>query len=228
MGAKSLPTYDCIAIDEIQDFSILSVRLLLRLRNSDSSHVFLSGDENQKIYQRDFTWKQLDEGLRGYTITLHQNMRNTSSIRHFSDRLLGTGCPHDVASNMVYVADADEARTIVLLRRLADPDRRETTALITGRREDWRRKLRSGGIQPVEAMPGSILSPGIYVLGDYMGKGLEFDNVVVDYAREASDDAESERRLRYVHFTRARRRLYVRYQGQPPELLTRYYSDFLG
>lgn len=41
------------------------------------------------------------------------------------------------------------------------------------------------------------------------------------------DDAEAEKRLRYVHFTRARKRLIVCYEGEPPELLREYYPDFL-
>ena len=60
-----------------------------------------------------------------------------------------------------------------------------------------------------------------------MGKGLEFDNVVVDYSWEISEDEEEEKRLRYVHFTRARKRLYIRYKGIPPKLLSKYYADFL-
>lgn len=72
-----------------------------------------------------------------------------------------------------------------------------------------------------------ITKPGLYLLGDLMGKGLEFDNVVVDYSREISEDEEEEKRLRYVHFTRARKRLYIRYKGTPPKLLSKYYADFL-
>ena len=77
-------------------------------------------------------------------------------------------------------------------------------------------------------MPGGILSPGLYVLGNLMGKGLEFDNVVVDYTHEISGDEEEEKRVRYVHFSRARTRLYIRHQGTPPRLLQKYYGDFLG
>ncbi len=43
-----------------------------------------------------------------------------------------------------------------------------------------------------------------------------------------ADDLAGEKRLRYVHFTRARRRLYIRYEGEPPELLRECYADFLG
>lgn len=188
--------------------------------------IFLSGDENQKIYQRDFTWKELDEGLKGHTITLVKNMRNSSAIRCFSDRLLGKECPYEKARDKVHIEDADDSRIVELLRKLSDPSRRETTVLISNKRT-WEDALRSAGVPVAKVAPGDISRPGLYLLGDLMGKGLEFDNVVVDYAWEIGEDEEEEKRLRYVHFTRARKRLYIRYQGTPPKLLSDYYPDFL-
>ena len=187
--------------------------------------VFLSGDENQKIYKRDFTWRELDEGLKGRTVTLNKNMRNTSAIRHFSDRLLGASCSHESACKMVHVVNADDRRTLDLLRRLSALS--QTTALITGNRDRWESALRSARISVENAYRGDISKPGLYLLGDLQGKGLEFDNVVVDYTKEAGEDEEAEKRIRYVHFTRARRRLYIRYRGTPPKLLSQYYKDFL-
>lgn len=226
LKSNSLPKYDAIAIDEIQDFSLLSVRLLLRFRRSDHSKVFLSGDENQKIYRRDFTWKELDEGLRAHTITLRENMRNSAAIRRFSDRLLGIDCPYENACRFVHIQNADDKRTVELIRKLSNPNRHETTALISNKR-NWIKLLRTAGIAVMHAEPGDICNPGLYLLGDRMGKGLEFDNVIVDYAWVSTEDDEEEKRLRYVHFTRARKRLYIRYQGIPPKLLSEHYADFL-
>ena len=228
LGSDNLPSYDAIAIDEVQDLSLRSIQLLLKLRKGDGAKVFLAGDENQKIYQRDFTWKELDDGLRGLTITLHSNMRNTSAIRCFSNRLLGIECPHDVASNMVHVENADNGRIVELMRRLSGL--RQTTALISWRARDWRNDLVHAGVRVVRSNPSDpgFDKPGVYVIGEKDGKGLEFDNVVVDYSHGVGGDEAEERRIRYVHFTRARKRLYIRYQGTPPELLTKYYPDFLG
>ena len=227
LNASSLPAYDAIAIDEVQDFSLISIKLLLRLRREDASKVFISGDENQKIYQRDFTWKELDSNLKGYTITLRKNMRNTPAIRCFSDRLLGVECPYEKANKNVHIERADDARVVELLRRLSDPTRKQTTALITANRKGWQYKLSAAGLSITDSKPGEIIKPGLYLLGAFMGKGLEFDNVVVDYASEIRDDEEEEKRLRYVHFTRARKRLYIRYLNMTPKLLTKYYTDFL-
>ena len=225
-SSNSLPHYDAIAIDEVQDFSLASIRLLLKFRRSDRSRVYLSGDENQKIYQRDFTWKELDQGLKGHTITLQENKRNSVAIRNFSDRLLGTPSSYEEASRWVYVQDADDERVIELLKRLSELGRGETTVLISGR-HDWYGMLRDAGVKYFDNRSESYSAPGLYLITEWMGKGLEFDNVVVDCANSVSDDEEEEKRLRYVHFTRARRRLYVRYQGTPPQLLSKYYADFL-
>lgn len=227
LRSDNLPSYDAIAIDEVQDFSLLSIQLLLRFRRNSHSRIYLSGDENQKIYRRDFTWKELDEDLKGYTITLQKNMRNSAAIRRFSDRLLGKDCPKDQASRFIYVVNADDNRTIELLRKLTAPGRNETTVLISNRR-GWISALRSAGVTAIMTAPGDISKPGLYLIGDLMGKGLEFDNVVVDYTYAYSEDDEEEKRLRYVHFTRARKRLYIRYQGEPPRLLSDYYADYLS
>lgn len=226
MSSSSLPSYDVIAIDEVQDFSLASIRLLLRFRRSEQSRVYLSGDENQKIYQRDFTWKELDEGLKGHTITLRENKRNSDAIRCFSDRLWGVSSSHEEAKHMVHVQDADDDRVVGLLKKLSEPNRNETTVLISGRRS-WYGRLKDAGVSFKGSGTEDYFEPGLYVISEWMGKGLEFDNVVVDYTKRASEDEEEEKRLRYVHFTRARKRLYIRYKDAPPELLVKYYSDFL-
>ena len=113
-----------------------------------------------------------------------------------------------------------------LLKKLSEPHRNETTALISGRRT-WYRLLKDAGVNFMGSGTEDYFAPGLYVISEWMGKGLEFDNVVVDYAKRVSEDEEEEKRLRYVHFTRARRRLYIRYKDAPPELLVKYYSDFL-
>ncbi|MGI6221584.1 MAG: hypothetical protein ACOYIP_06940 [Coriobacteriales bacterium] len=226
MNSEHLPSYDAIAIDEVQDFSLLSIQLLLRFRRSDNSMVFISGDENQKIYHRDFTWKELDEDLHGYTIALSENKRNSLAIQHFSNRLLGVDCPVELAKHFVYISNADDQKTIDLLRELVTRDSKRTTAFICNR-ASWKNRLKNAGLETNEAIGGDIFEPGLYLLGNLAGKGLEFDNVVVDYTTEIGEDEDAEKRLRYVHFTRARKRLYVRYQGNPPELLSKYYADFL-
>lgn len=226
MKSSQLPAYDAIAIDEVQDLSLLSIKLLLRFRRDENTRVFISGDENQKIYQRDFTWKELDRGLTGHTITLSTNMRNTPAIRRFSDRLLGVGCSYEAARTCVHIKNGRDDKVVELLKELAKLKKDQTTALI-GNTERWKRVLDEEKVAIVDDDSKENTRPWLYLLGNFAGKGLEFDNVIVDYLREISEDEEEEKRLRYVHFTRARKRLYIRYKGTPPKLLSKYYADFL-
>ena len=68
-------------------------------------------------------------------------------------------CPHEVAQDMVYVVDADDARTVELLRRLSNPNRRMTTALITNRGSEWDEILRSSRHSALEKDAGRYSLP---------------------------------------------------------------------
>lgn len=236
MKSELLPKYDVIAVDEVQDFTVSSIKLLLKFRKSDKSQVYISGDEGQKIYQRDFTWKELDSDVKGYTITLQKNMRNSSSIQAFANRLLGKKTAFEHARNGVSVAQASDDRIVQAVRKLQLLPN-ETTVVIGD--DSWHEKISGAGIpiknpktvnqygRSVDTKVGLITEPGIYIISEFSNKGLEFDNVIIANAGDTGKDIELEKMLRYVHFTRARKRLYVCYRGTPSELLRTYYSDFL-
>lgn len=78
-------------------------------------------------------------------------------------------------------------------------------------------------------MDNGAIQPGVYCFTQLRAKGLEFDNVIVDYTSELdAQDYGREKRIRYMQFTRARKTLLVRYEGEPPKLLKEYYSDYLA
>lgn len=209
--SDQLPKYDSIAIDEAQDFSLRSIKLLLKMRKGKKSYFYISGDEGQKIYQRDFTWKQLGDDVKGYTITLKENKRNSPAITHFANRLLEDSQNQNcVISNKIYVMDRTDEEVLNLISRLTKLGSQTTAAI---------------GFS--NALIKNYQHQNFEHYGPFKNKGLEFDNVIIDCSKEISDDYEEEKRLRYVHFTRARMRLYVRYHGTPPRLLKEFYSDFL-
>ena len=123
------------------------------------------------------------------------------------------------------VQDADEERVVELLRKLSASGRSETIVRISGRRS-WYGLLWDAGVIYWDARSERYCEPGLYLITEWMGEGLEFDNVVVDYVDSVSEDEEEEKRLCYVHFTRARKRLYIRYRGTPPQFLSQYYAVF--
>lgn len=227
LEASSLPKYDSIAIDEVQDFTLASVKLVLRLRQSEKSCIYISGDENQKIYQRDFTWKELGESVRGHTITLKKNMRNKEAIRRFAERLNGKASTYDASSNSVYISNKTDEELLELIGSILSKTGEHQKTVIIGNKAKWQAMLRERRIPYKDASGGYISKPGLYIINDLISKGLEFDNVIVDYDHPVAEDEAGEQRLRYVHFTRARRRLYIRYTDTPPKLLSDYYPDFL-
>lgn len=225
-ASQSLPSYDAIAIDEVQDFSIRSIKLLLQLRADEKSRVYISGDENQKIYQRDFTWKELDSNSRGYTIKLTENKRNSEAIEAFARRLLGDGGARDTDYEKVFVLNAPDEKILRIAQHLRNVVPAENVAII-GNSPYWTERTRTEGLAPIDPRRGNILDPGLYILGVKGGKGLEFDNVIIDYRHATEEDEDAEARLLYVNCTRARKRLYIRYNGRPPELLSKLYPEFI-
>lgn len=76
LASNSLPSYDAIAIDEVQDFSIKSVQLLLKFRSTTKARVYLSA-----MRTRDIPAGLHLEGARFQRarahITLRENKRNS-------------------------------------------------------------------------------------------------------------------------------------------------------
>lgn len=245
LKSEQLPRYDAIAVDEVQDLALLQVRLVMKLRRNDGSRVYISGDEDQKIYQRDFTWKQLDSGVKGHTITLDENKRNGPGISEFANRLTSNaGLAFAATASQVPAAAQSKAKLTrfegvelgswddeKLIRLLANlQNLGETTAVIgkTNVLVAESKKLPTGELSFAAVDEKPVTEPGLYECRAKKGKGLEFDNVVVDYSYVAGDDYDEEKRLRYVHFTRPRKRLYVRYPvDDVPQLLLDYYADCL-
>lgn len=264
MGSVDLPRYNVIAIDEAQDLSLRSIQLVLRMRRDSQSRVYLSADEGQKIYQRDFSWKSLDADATGTTYTLRGNKRNCTAVGAFAERLRsgqGAVVPgDDSAVHLVRGADEELLGLAAVLARREN----QTTMLVGGpewdarlraagvavnnpllRAEDRRRRAPRGGRGRVGAEgcrgdSGSwgdddgrsrkevdVTRPGLYVMSELKAKGLEFDNVIVPTLERFADDDESERRLRYVHFSRARRELYVFLNDTTPSWLRDAYPELL-
>lgn len=222
-----LPRYDAIAIDEAQDLTVASVKLLVRMRRDEQSRVYICADENQKIYKRDFTWSELDAGIHGYTIRLDENKRNSPAIQAFANRLLGAPSKKTDANDLVLVGEWSEEAIMGLVANIREAHPEETVAIISGDVRCWRACARERGISSMNPREEGVLAEGLYIIGQLGGKGLEFDDVIVDCAHMAEPDEETLKNILYVNCTRARRRLYLRYTGEPPVILHRFYPDFL-
>lgn len=73
--------YHAVLIDEAQDFAPAWFRVAFRMVKPETSMVFMAGDGAQKIYSRDFTWKELGLGITAQnSYVLKQSYRSTREI----------------------------------------------------------------------------------------------------------------------------------------------------
>ncbi len=241
LRSRCLPTYDIVAVDEAQDLNMMHIELFSRFM-TERGFLLIAGDEGQKVYPRDFTWREVDSRVKSITLPLSTNMRNPGEVRRFAERLLNDRpvFADDVTDGggVVRVRCEPKESTVAYVSELARHDG-ETTAVVTTEIGAWESLLRRAGIatetsKDYNASPDTIrmrdgaVRPGVYCFAQLKTKGLEFDNVIIDYAREVdSQDERRERRIRYMQFTRARKTLCVRYEGEPPKLLQAYYPDYV-
>lgn len=82
------PMFRHLTVDEVQDCSRLTIRLLKRLVIPTGT-VLLVGDAAQKIYRNSFSWKSAGINARGNrTKVLEQNYRNTLQIYRLGAEIL--------------------------------------------------------------------------------------------------------------------------------------------
>ena len=80
--------YDAVLVDEGQDFSDDMYRIVVSLLNPATNHLAIALDDNQNIYRRKQTWKDLGIQVRGRVRRLTWVYRNTSTIADFARKFL--------------------------------------------------------------------------------------------------------------------------------------------
>jgi len=88
---KSFPLkYDAILVDEGQDFSDDMLKIVVSLLNLKTNHLAIALDDNQNIYRRAQTWKELGIQARGRVHKLSWVYRNTREISRFAECVVNT------------------------------------------------------------------------------------------------------------------------------------------
>lgn len=73
--------YHALLIDEAQDFAPTWFRVAFRMVKPETGMLFMAGDGAQKIYSRDFTWKELGLGITAKnSFILRRSYRSTREI----------------------------------------------------------------------------------------------------------------------------------------------------
>ena len=82
------PPFDCVVVDEAQDFGISHLRFLSAIGANRPDALFFAGDLGQRIFQQPFSWLALGVDVRGRSRNLRVNYRTSHQIRMQADRLL--------------------------------------------------------------------------------------------------------------------------------------------
>ena len=80
--------YDAILVDEGQDLSDDMYRVLVALLNKKTNNLTISLDENQNIYKRRASWKDLGIQARGRIHSISCVYRNTREITSFANKFI--------------------------------------------------------------------------------------------------------------------------------------------
>lgn len=233
-GPGGRPLRYChVAIDEVQDFAPVEVRVLLDCLDERRS-LTLAGDAQQQIGPSSSfsSWSAFfrDLGLEGSEVdTLQVSYRSSREITEFALALLGdarddtpvvttrSGPPvelfefTDAGAAVAFLADA--------LTRLSSEEPLASVAVLTpspAASDLYAAGLTQSGVPRVHRVESQQFrfSPGIEITEVQQVKGLEFDYVLLVEAGEAhygSDDAS--RRLLHVGATRAVHQLWVASTG---------------
>ncbi len=232
--------YRHIAVDEVQDFSPLEVRVLLDCLDDDRS-ITLAGDTQQHLVtDSGFTsWPDFlaKLGVPGAEVeTLQVAYRSSAEIVEFSLSLLGdlredderpittrTGPPvelfrfTDRGACVVFLADA--------LKDLGRAEPLASVAVLTPDAtltELYFRGLVQSEVPEVRCVSNQnfTFTPGIEVTEIEQVKGLEFDYVVlVDVTSDYFPDEPAARRRLHVGATRAVHQLWLTSVGTPSSLV---------
>jgi superfamily I DNA/RNA helicase len=86
-GQVGFPEYNIILVDEAQFFAPLWMRLIQKLLDPRTGHLFLVADPTQGFLGRGASWKSLGLEARGHTYNLRCSYRTTREIMQFATLL---------------------------------------------------------------------------------------------------------------------------------------------
>ncbi len=232
--------YRHVAIDEVQDFSPLEVRVLIDCLDERRS-LTLAGDTQQHVqsYSGFTSWSRFLEelGVEGDALeTLRVSYRSSQEIASFAHGVLGplreeeeppqatrSGPPvelfrfTDRGACVAFLGDA--------LRELVRSEPLASVAVLTPNPEmsavyhDGLEQSDLPGLRRVAVQDFSF-APGVEVTEIEQAKGLEFDYVVLaDASADHYPDAPEARRRLHVGATRAVHQLWITSVGTPSPLL---------
>jgi hypothetical protein len=85
--------YDAILVDEGQDFSDDMYRVITGLLNKEANNLTIALDENQNLYRRKYSWKDVGVQAQGRIHKISYVYRNTREIAEFANKFISGKSP---------------------------------------------------------------------------------------------------------------------------------------
>ena len=181
--AENIPEsdkYDIVVLDEAQDLKPVGIRLAMALCKNPSGF-YLTADENQSIYGRGYSWRQVSDDLRiqGRTIILKRNYRTTKQIQEAALQFMLASGIDDPDSHAVPVKNGPKP-VIALCNG-------NEAAVISSLFRQWQKELRlpiwiSAVLVPTnrlaEQLAGQLIQHGIPARA-FGSKNINIDDKVV-------------------------------------------------
>jgi hypothetical protein len=226
------PPYAAVVADEVQDISLMGLRLLHRLAGDGPDGLLLVGDGQQQVYPGGWKLSEAGISMRGRGAVLKVNYRNRADIVRFADGLGAVDAVDDLDGGAgVSLRDAEvvsEGGVVRMWRgeradlgqALRDALRGtvapsgSTAVIVLGKVGDVVAALRGAGVAstPLKEYAG-LPDDSVKVGTVHRAKGLEFQAVIaVHFESDGAGADREERELRarqlMVAATRARDELW--------------------
>lgn len=231
--------YECIIIDEGQDFTPMMIQSLVNYMK-DTGSILYFGDQAQQIYGKGrMSWKQLGLKIRK-VYTLDENHRNTKQIEKLANSIRAT-LDLEIDDGLLSMNSSKEGEKPIIAsfknRNTEDAyiiDKVKTyskkgSTCIVAKKDDlkhYQSLLRKEGIPYTiidRNVKGITRTMGIFISNYHAIKGLEFDNIIMpecsdnmfrNNLQNYNDEEKKEKELElskviYVGISRAKENLII-------------------
>lgn len=236
--------YECIIIDEGQDFTPMMIQSLVNYMNDGGSILYL-GDQAQQIYGKGrMSWKQLGLKIRK-AYTLDENHRNTKQIEKLANSIRSI-LELEVDDGLISMNSSKEGKKPIIasfsneytednyiVERVIENSTKGSTCIVV-KKDDikyYESVLRENGISYTTIdrdVKDITRTRGVFISNYHAIKGLEFDNVIMPGCssdmfsknlEKLNDEEKKEKELElakiiYVGISRAKENLIITHCGE--------------
>ncbi|MDA3646292.1 AAA family ATPase [Saccharopolyspora indica] len=232
LDRRPLPRqYAAVVVDEVQDLTLIGLRLVHAISGDGPDQLLLVGDGQQQVYPGGWRLSEAGISLQGRGEVLRRNYRNRAAILQQAGELdainrfddldggptvtLRSALPVLRGGNVVHWQGEDQEEALIAALRELDED--TDTAILTrtnGAAQHWDQVLREAGftVRALDRWNGRTSGP-IHIGTVHRAKGTEFRAIFLPDERTRShehrDEVEAANRHRLVARTRARDHLWI-------------------